>query len=79
MADLLLSTSAPSFQKTGLEGGVPWFQLPLLFGASDQAKGSLISLRLDCFSTSAPFNMIEIRILDGLVIQQPLLVIPGCV
>ena len=70
MVDLLLSTSAPSFQKTGLEGGVPWFQLPLLFGASDQEKGSLISLLLDCFSTLAPFSMIEIHMLDGSVMQQ---------
>ena len=44
MADLLLSTSAHSFQNTGLEGSVPWFQLPLWFGASDQAKGLLIAL-----------------------------------
>ena len=44
MADLLLSTSDPSFYKTGIEGGVPWFQLPLLFSASDQAKGLLITL-----------------------------------
>ena len=44
MADLLLSTSAYSFQKIGLEGVVPWFQLPLLFGALDQAKGLFIAL-----------------------------------
>ena len=44
MADLLLSTSEHLFQKTGLEGGVPWFQLPILFGALDQAKGLLIAL-----------------------------------
>ena len=77
MADLLLSTLAHLFQKLGLEGGVPWFQLPLLFGASDQAKGYLLSLWLDCFSSF--FSMIEIRILDGPVIQQQLLMIPRCV
>ena len=44
MAGLLLLTSALPFQKPGLEGGVPWFQLPLLFGASDQGKGFLITL-----------------------------------
>ena len=77
MADLLLSTPAQLFQKPGLEGGVPWFQLPLLFGASDQAKGYLLSIWLDFFSSS--FSMIEIHILDGPVIQQQLLMIPGCV
>ena len=77
MADLLLSTSAHLFQKLGLEGDVPWFQLSLLFGASDQAKGYLLSRWLDCFSSF--FSMIEIRILDGPVIQQPLLMILGCV
>ena len=46
MADLLMSTSAHSFEKTGIEGRVPWFQLPLLFGASDQEKGLLTSLDL---------------------------------
>ena len=44
MVDLLLSTSTHSFKKTGLEGNVPWFHLPLLFGALDQAKGLLIAL-----------------------------------
>ena len=39
-------TSMNSFQKIGLEGGVPWFQLPLLFGALDQEKGVFISLLL---------------------------------
>ena len=77
MANILLSTSAHSFQKTGLEGGVPWFQLPLLFGASDQAKGSLIPF--DLIVSPSPFSMIEICILDGPVIQQQLLMIPGCV
>ena len=44
MADVLLSTSDHSFQKAGLEGSVPWFQIPLLFDALDQAKGLLVSL-----------------------------------
>ena len=79
MADLLLSTSAHSFQKTGLEGDVPWSQLPLLFGASGQAKGLLFSLLLGCFSTPTPFSMIEILILDGPVMQQLISMILGCV
>ena len=67
MADLLLSTSDHSFQNTSLEGGVTWFQLPLLFGALNQAKGLLISLLLDFFSALTPYNIIEIHILDGSV------------
>ena len=49
MADLLLEKSDHSFQKTGLKGSVTWFHLPLLFGASDQEKGFLITLLLDFF------------------------------
>ena len=79
MADILLSTPAHSFQKTGLEGSVPWFQLPLLFGVSDQAKGLVISLSLDFFLVPTPFSMIKIHILDGTVMQQLISVIPGCV
>ena len=79
MAVLLLSISTYSFQKRGLEGGVPWFQLPLFFGVSDKAKVPFITLSLDSFSAPSPYGMIKIHILDGSVMQQIVPMIPGCV
>ena len=48
---------------------VPWFQLPLLFDASDQEKGPFIALLLDYLSVQAPYGMIEVRIIDDLGMQ----------
>ena len=70
MADLLLWTSTHSFQKTSLEGGVPWFQLALFFDALDQTKGLLTAMLLDFFLAPTPYGMIKICILDGSVMQQ---------
>lgn len=50
LAGSLMSTSAHWFQKSSLEGSVPWFQLPSLFSVSVHAKGLIISLWLGCFS-----------------------------
>ena len=79
MAEFLLSTLAYSFQKIGLDAGVPWFQFPLLFCASDQAKGPFISISLDYFSLPSPYGINEIPILDGSVILLIIRVIPMCV
>ena len=46
----ILLTSTHLLQKNDLEGGLSWFHLPLLFGASDKAKGIITTLRLGHFS-----------------------------
>ena len=79
MVNLLLSTSSHSFQKIGLEASVSLFQLPHFFGATDQEKGPFISLSLDFFLAPTPYDMIEICILDGSVMQKIVPMIPGCV
>lgn len=68
----ILSTSSHLFQRKGLEGSVSRFHLPLLFRTMDWAEGLIFSLWLGHF-------MFMIHTLDGLVMQQIVLVIPRCV